>query len=62
MQSTLYSSYITYREALHIDRIKEILLQFPKWRDERLPPPRVSQSEVSGIFLHSPDKYNLISS
>lgn len=35
-----------YSEALHIDRINEILRQFPKWREERLPPPRVSQSEV----------------
>jgi hypothetical protein len=36
-----------YREALYLDRINEILRQLPRWREERLPPPRVSQSEVS---------------
>jgi hypothetical protein len=28
-------------------RVGDILAQMPKWREERLPPPRVSQSEVS---------------
>lgn len=60
MQSALYSLSIVYREALHINRINEILVQFPKWREERLPPPRVSQSEVS-TFLHV-NKFTLISS
>jgi len=53
--SGLYRQYISYfvlitfnySVALHGGRINEILRQFPKWREERLPPPRVSQSEVS---------------
>lgn len=30
--------------------IEEILKEMPKWREERLPPPRVSQSEV-GLLI-----------
>lgn len=36
-----------FSEGLYVERIEGILRQFPKWREERLPPPRVSQSEVS---------------
>jgi hypothetical protein len=47
------------REALYIDRVDEILRQLPKWREERLPPPRVSQSEV-GTSQYFFDKLRLI--
>jgi hypothetical protein len=49
----LRSPQIIYREALHVDHISKILLYLPKWREERLSPPRVSQSEVSCVFVPS---------
>jgi hypothetical protein len=34
------------REAMYLSRFSNIVDKFPKWKEERLPPPRVSQSEV----------------
>jgi proteasome activator subunit 4 len=34
-------------DAKYLPHIVNILDQFPTWREERLPPPRVSQSEAS---------------
>ncbi|KAG8770133.1 hypothetical protein FRC12_004487 [Ceratobasidium sp. 428] len=33
------------RETAHMEKIQELVDQFPKWRLERLPPPKVNQSE-----------------
>jgi proteasome activator subunit 4 len=38
-------------EAKHIGTVQHILLQLPKWRGERLPPPRVNQSEYDKVGL-----------
>jgi proteasome activator subunit 4 len=35
-----------YREGSYLNRIEEITAKFPAWKEERLPPPRTSQSEV----------------
>jgi proteasome activator subunit 4 len=35
------------REGRYMDRIRHITAQFPVWKEERLPPPRTSQSEVN---------------
>jgi hypothetical protein len=34
------------RDPWYMSRVSAILEKLPKWRVERLPPPRVSQSEV----------------
>lgn len=34
------------RENGYMKYVSQILEKFPKWREERLPPPRVNQSEV----------------
>ncbi|KAJ2996608.1 hypothetical protein NUW54_g7221 [Trametes sanguinea] len=39
------------REARYIDRISQIVGQLPAWREERLPPPRVSQSQYDKVGL-----------
>ncbi|KAH9937428.1 ARM repeat-containing protein [Fomitopsis serialis] len=39
------------REARYMDRIMAITQQFPQWRSERLPPPRVSQSQYDKVGL-----------
>ncbi|KAJ3576133.1 hypothetical protein NP233_g629 [Leucocoprinus birnbaumii] len=39
------------RNARYMAHIEEILKQMPKWREERLPPPRVSQSEYDKVGL-----------
>ncbi|KAL7285729.1 hypothetical protein ACG7TL_000834 [Trametes sanguinea] len=39
------------REARYIDRISQIVSQLPAWREERLPPPRVSQSQYDKVGL-----------
>ncbi|KAF7784715.1 hypothetical protein Agabi119p4_880 [Agaricus bisporus var. burnettii] len=39
------------RKARYMGRIEDILHEMPKWREERLPPPRVSQSEYDKIGL-----------
>ncbi len=38
-------------KAQYMGRIEDILKKMPKWREERLPPPRVSQSEVNATFM-----------
>ncbi|KAG8737973.1 hypothetical protein FRC10_007440 [Ceratobasidium sp. 414] len=39
------SDPLRIREATHMEKIQELVVQFPKWRLERLPPPKVNQSE-----------------
>ncbi|KAI0757312.1 ARM repeat-containing protein [Daedaleopsis nitida] len=39
------------REARHIARISQIVSQLPGWKEERLPPPRVSQSQYDKVGL-----------
>ncbi|KAK7468647.1 Proteasome activator BLM10 [Stygiomarasmius scandens] len=39
------------REAKYQDRISQFLVQLPKWKEERLPPPRVSLSEYDKVGL-----------
>jgi len=39
------------RRAKYADRITGILSQLPKWKEQRLPPPRVSQSEYDKVGL-----------
>lgn len=34
-----------------MNRILQIVDQFPKWKEERLPPPRVSQSQYDKVGL-----------
>lgn len=53
-----YSSSISFvnfqlREAVYMKYVSQILEKLPKWREERLPPPRVNQSEVliCSLFL-----------
>lgn len=36
-----------------MDRIMQIVEQLPHWRNERLPPPRVSQSQYDKVGLTS---------
>jgi proteasome activator subunit 4 len=38
------------REGTHMHRIHQIMAQFPVWKEERLPPPRTSQSEVRRVL------------
>ena len=35
----------------YMDYVAGILTKFPRWREERLPPPRVNQSEVNEYLL-----------
>ncbi|EJF66455.1 ARM repeat-containing protein [Dichomitus squalens LYAD-421 SS1] len=39
------------REARYINRIAEIVSQLPVWKEQRLPPPRVSQSQYDKVGL-----------
>ncbi|KAF8807254.1 hypothetical protein BYT27DRAFT_7189352 [Phlegmacium glaucopus] len=39
------------REAVYMKYVSQILEKLPKWREERLPPPRVNQSEYDKIGL-----------
>ncbi|KAI8995384.1 ARM repeat-containing protein [Trametes punicea] len=39
------------REARYIGRISQIVNQLPAWKEERLPPPRVSQSQYDKVGL-----------
>ncbi|KAF8078288.1 hypothetical protein FPV67DRAFT_1663041 [Lyophyllum atratum] len=39
------------REAKYLGRVLEIQAKLPQWREERLPPPRVSQSEYDKVGL-----------
>lgn len=38
-------------EARYQEKISEVVAQLPKWREERLPPPRVSLSEYDKVGL-----------
>ncbi|KAF5375146.1 hypothetical protein D9758_000062 [Tetrapyrgos nigripes] len=47
------------REAKYQDRISQFLVQLPKWKEERLPPPRVSLSEVRARrYVNDDDETN----
>ena len=35
-----------FRDAVYMKYVSQILEKLPKWREERLAPPRVNQSEV----------------
>ncbi|GJE87739.1 proteasome-substrate-size regulator, mid region domain-containing protein [Phanerochaete sordida] len=39
------------RRARYVDKVQAIAENFPKWREERLPPPRVSQSQYDKVGL-----------
>ncbi|TFK23084.1 ARM repeat-containing protein [Coprinopsis marcescibilis] len=39
------------RRAIYMDRITDIIAKLPKMREERLPPPRVTQSEYDKVGL-----------
>ncbi|KAI0961210.1 hypothetical protein AcV7_000369 [Taiwanofungus camphoratus] len=39
------------RDSRYMNRILQIVDQFPKWKEERLPPPRVSQSQYDKVGL-----------
>ena len=39
-------SIIFDREPRHVERIRDFAKSLPKWKLERLPPPRVNQSQV----------------
>ncbi|EFI28574.1 hypothetical protein CC1G_13601 [Coprinopsis cinerea okayama7 len=39
------------RRAIYMDHISEIISNLPKWREERLPPPRVNQSQYDKVGL-----------
>lgn len=39
------------REARYIDRVAHIVTQLPGWKEQRLPPPRVSQSQYDKVGL-----------
>jgi hypothetical protein len=51
---TRYSD-VQDRQAQYLDHVEAILQKLPQWRAERLPPPRVNQSQVivhhSALFL-----------
>ena len=46
-----FCANICHREARYIDRIAKIVSQLPAWKEQRLPPPRVSQSEYDKVGL-----------
>ncbi|GLB36441.1 putative protein with domain of unknown function (DUF3437) [Lyophyllum shimeji] len=39
------------RDARYLERVLDIRAKLPRWREERLPPPRVSQSEYDKVGL-----------
>ncbi|KAL6304169.1 ARM repeat-containing protein [Sparassis latifolia] len=39
------------RNAVYMDRIMRVINMFPTWRNERLPPPRVTQSQYDKVGL-----------
>ncbi|KAH9922007.1 ARM repeat-containing protein [Epithele typhae] len=39
------------RDARYLDRVSQIVSQLPTWKEERLPPPRVSQSQYDKVGL-----------
>ncbi|KAE9410730.1 ARM repeat-containing protein [Gymnopus androsaceus JB14] len=45
------SDPLCIRDARYQGRISEVLAKLPKWREERLPPPRVSLSEYDKVGL-----------
>lgn len=42
------------RKCVFEDRFQEIIRRLPEWKDQRFPPPRVSQSQVSILCVHRP--------
>lgn len=48
----LLSDYVERlcRESVFDDRFQQIIRQLAEWKDQRFPPPRVSQSQV-GAYL-----------
>ncbi|CEL52206.1 Proteasome activator complex subunit 4 OS=Xenopus laevis GN=psme4 PE=2 SV=1 [Rhizoctonia solani AG-1 IB] len=39
------------RQTAHMDKIEALITQFPRWRAERLPPPKVNQSQYDKCGL-----------
>ena len=46
-----WSADYTNRQARYETQLTEIIKQLPKWKQERLPPPRVSQSQYDKVGL-----------
>jgi len=44
---SLFWAYLYFRTAPYMKFVSVILAKLPQWREERLPPPRVNQSEVT---------------
>lgn len=53
--SYIYSlwAYLHFRTAPYMSFISDIFVKLPQWREERLPPPRVNQSEVPILLTRS---------
>ncbi len=49
----MVASSCHHRRARYLQRISQIVGQLPAWREERLPPPRVSQSQYDKVGLTS---------
>lgn len=56
MLASFWSLTPRYRDAFYARPFQDILSRLPKWKEERFPPPRVSQSEVSHYFIESETK------
>lgn len=41
----------SFRHVAYLDHISALAGKLPDWKDQRLPPPRVSQSTVRLVFL-----------
>lgn len=46
MSSASFVTQVTIRRAKYLGRVTQLAEKFSVWRLERLPPPRVSQSQV----------------
>jgi hypothetical protein len=46
-----YASNDSNSRGIYKEQLGKIIELFPQWREERLPPPRVSQSQVSHNHL-----------
>jgi hypothetical protein len=42
------------RESVFDDRFEQVLQNLPQWKDQRFPPPRVTQSQASFFFVNVP--------
>jgi len=47
LEQSFFRAHISDSKTRYMAHIEKILEQMPKWREQRLPPPRVSQSEVN---------------